>query len=88
MTDSTKKFINTATNLIVNSGCSRFFINVASATMPANANIIVKGVTILGAALMGSMFGDKTYEYTVDQVKNIAENIKVELDKEESEEEK
>lgn len=87
MSDTTKSFLKAASNIAINSGVSRFFTNIAVHTMPAGTGIITKAITIVGASLLGSMMGDKTYDYTADMVKSIKDGIHIEV-AEDNEEEK
>lgn len=87
MNENVKNILKAVANLAINSGASRLFTNIAVATMPAGTGILAKGLTIAAASLMGSMMGDKTYDYTMDMAKNIKDGIHIEIADENEEEE-
>ena len=92
MNENVKGVLKGIANLAINSGASHFFSNVAVATMPAGVGGITKFVTIAAASLMGSMMGDKTFDYTVKMVedtkKAVNEMMSIDISSEDFEEEK
>ena len=87
LTETSKNILKAVGNIVISSGCSRFFTNIAVATMPGNLGVIAKCTTILSASLMGSMLGDKTYDYTMNAIENFKNGIHIEVTDENEEEE-
>lgn len=87
MNENVKNILKGIANIAINSGASRFFTNIAMATMPPETKLIAKGCTIVAASLMGSMMGDKTYDYTMKAIENVKNGIHIEITEENKEEE-
>lgn len=87
MNENVKTVLKSVLNLAINSGSSHFFTNIAVATLPPGVGAVTKVLTIGAASLMGSMMGDKTFDYTMDMVKNVKDAVHIEISSKDFEEE-
>ena len=90
--EKTKKALRVVGNIALDSGSSKFFTNVAVATMPAGTGFIAKIITIGAASIIGSMVGERAFDYIEEEIKQTKEFVKeameIDISSEDFEEEK